>query len=124
MELTKTYSDIAEYGEKYHFYHNTENGTVVCTRLYKGHIIRGAAKCCPEDNFNLETGKKLAYLRCKEKFMYKKVKRAQCACVEASNAMLEAKDNLVMAREFLEDSENQLESAHKELIKLVLELNC
>ena len=124
MELTKTYSDIAEYGDKYHFYHNAENGTVVCTRLYKGHIIRGTAKCCPEDNFDIETGKKLAYLRCKEKFMYKKLKHAHSVCIEALDAIDEAKRNLVKAHEFLDDSEENFENAHKELIKLMLDLNC
>ena len=53
MKLTKTYSDVAEYGEKYHFYHNVETGVVVCTRLYKSQIIRGTAKCDPKDDFDI-----------------------------------------------------------------------
>ena len=122
MELTKTYSDIAEYGEKYHFYHNAETGTVVCTTLYKGQIIRGVAKCNPDDNFDLAVGKRLAHLRCKQKFIQKKVKRAHMAHVEAIHAEAVARDKLYQAYEFVNDTEYQLELATNELDNLEREL--
>ena len=115
MELTKTYSDIAEYGEKYHFYHTTDNRTVVCTTLYKGQIVRGVAKCNPEDCFDIEFGKKLAYLRCKHKFMQKKLNRAKKTKDEAIISVAKAKNNLWKADEFVNDVEMQLADINKEL---------
>lgn len=118
MELTKTYSDIAEYGEKYHFYHNTENGTVVCTRLYKGQIIRGVAKCDPQDSFDIVAGKRLAYLRCKKKFTQKKLKHANKIKDEAIISVAKANDTLHKAYEFVGDVEMQIIDIDQELNKL------
>lgn len=123
MELTKTYSDIAEYGDKYHFYHNTTNGIIVCTTIYKGQIIRGIAKCSPEDNFDIETGKKLAYLRCKRKFTHKKLKRAQAVYFDAARAYAKAKYDFNTAHEFVEDVEIQLNILDNELAQFEQELN-
>ena len=118
MELTKTYSDIAKYGEKYHFYHTADNRTVVCTTLYKGQIIRGVAKCNPEDEFDLEFGKDYAYLRCRQKFMLKKLNRAKKTKDEAIISVARANNNLYKAYEFVNDVEMQLAYINKELNEL------
>ena len=123
MELTKTYSDIAEYGEKYHFYHNTENGIVVCTTLYKGQIVRGTAKCSPEDSFNIEVGKKLAYLRCKQKFMHKKLKRARKVYADTVREYAKAQSAYGVAQEFVTDVEIQLDMLNDELTNFQRKLN-
>ena len=117
MKLENTHSDIAEYGRRYHFYYNAENGTIVCTTTYKGRVIRGIAKCSPEDNFDVAVGKKLAYLRCKAKFMRKKLIRANKVLNEASNELTFAKFNFRKACEFVDDSDAQLRSAKSELSK-------
>lgn len=123
MELTKTYSDIAEYGEKYRFYHNAVNGTVVCTTLYKGQTVRGTAKCSPEDNFDIEVGKKLAYLRCRQKFMRKKLKRAQQVYAETVKEYAKIQNMHGVAIEFMEDVEIQLEQINNALSKFKKQLN-
>lgn len=123
MEPTKTYSDIAEYGEKYHFYHSAESGTVVCTRAYKGRIIRGTAKCSPEDDFDIEAGKKLAYLRCRQKFMQKKLKRAQAVYFDVARAYAKAKYDFNTAHEFVQDVEIQLSILDNELAQFEQTLN-
>lgn len=115
MKLNTSYADLQEYGEKYHFYYHEENKTVVCTTLYKGKMVRGIAKCSPEDNFSLGAGKKLAYLRCKEKFLRKKLKRAFDAKRDAVIAEARANNNLRKAFEFVADSQMQLEAAENEL---------
>ena len=122
MKLEQTYSDIAAYGEKYHFYHNEENGTIVCTTLYKGQMVRGVAKCSPEDNFDINLGKKLAYLRCKEKFSRKKLARARKAYAEAVEIEARADNNLWKAAEFVDDSNYQLELTRNELSRFEHEL--
>lgn len=122
MKLENTYSDIAEYGRRYHFYQNADNGTIVCTTIYKGRMIRGIAKCNPEDNFDISIGKKLAYLRCRAKFMRKKLIRAKKVLAEASNALTFAKLNFGKACEFVDDSEAQLRNAKSELFKFASSL--
>lgn len=118
MELTKTYSDIAEYGEKYHFYSNAANGTVVCMTLYKGKIVRGTAKCSPEDDFDIAIGKRLAYLRCRQKFFKKKFKQARNVYGEAVIENARAINNLYKARDFMNDAETQYTNANNELTEL------
>ena len=123
MKLEKTKSDIAEYGEKYHFYHNPDSGSVVCTTMYKGQMVRGIAKCDPEDEFNIDFGKKLAYLRCKAKFARKKFKHALRVERDAFVAANRAKYNLDKACEFVSDSELQLVNAMVELNDFETKIN-
>lgn len=58
---------------KYKYFTNGEN-MVVAVSSYKGRTIRGVAKCSEEDEFDLETGKKLAAARCALKIAEKRVK--------------------------------------------------
>ena len=123
MKLEQTNSDITEYGKKYHFYYHEENRTIVCTTTYKGQMVRGIAKCDPDDDFDLDDGKKLAYLRCKTKFARKKIKRALKAERDAFVVANRAKYNLDKACEFVSDSEIQLEDAINELKEFEAKLN-
>lgn len=47
---------------------------VIAESSYHGNRVRGYAICSPEDNFDLELGKKLAAMRCNEKIQIKKMK--------------------------------------------------
>ena len=115
MKLGSTYEDYIEYGDRCKFYYNKDEQTIICMTLYKGKPVRGIAKCNPEDEFDLELGKKLAYLRCRKKFLCKKLKRALKAEHDAIIAEARAKYNLDSAREFVSDSEMQLDNIIKEL---------
>lgn len=123
MKLEPTNSDNSTYGNKYHFYYHKENNTVVCTTLYKGQMVRGVAKCDPCDEFDVELGKKLAYLRCKMKFARKKFKRALQAERDALFAANRVQGDLDKACEFVNDSGAQLDDAICELRKFEAELN-
>ena len=123
MKLEQTNSDINVYGKKYHFYYNEENRTVVCTTTYKGQMVRGVAKCDPEDDFHIELGKTLAYLRCKTKFARKKLRHALKAEREAFVVANRAQYNLDKACEFVSDSEMQLECVENELKEFEAKLN-
>lgn len=123
MKLEQTNSDINVYGKKYHFYYNEESRTIVCTTTYKGQMVRGIAKCDPNDEFDLDDGKKLAYLRCKAKFARKKLRRASKACLDAFVVANRANYNLDKAQEFKEDSDAQLTSALNELRDFEAKLN-
>lgn len=117
MKITTTNEDLLNYSNKYHFYHNAAANLIVCTTNYKGQTIRGVAKCSPDDNFDIETGKKLAYLRCRLRYMKKKAKRARAAYGEAVVAEAKARDHLRDMTEFMQDAEGQIEVASKELLR-------
>ena len=117
MKLTRTNEDLLNYGDKYHFYHNAATNTIVCTTTYKTHTIRGVAKCDPDDNFDLETGKRLAYLRCRLKYAQKKAKRSLVAYRDAAYAEARARNHLNNMIDFVQDSEEQVNVASNELIK-------
>lgn len=122
MKLETTHSDLVDYGEKYNFHYNSDTKTVVCTTRYKGQTVRGIAKCSPEDNFDITVGKKLAYLRCRQKFARKKLKRAHRAYADALCIEARARNNFYKATEFVNDSDYQLELATNDLINFEREL--
>ncbi len=123
MKLATSNEDLMTYGRKYNFYYNEDSKTIVCTTLYKGQMARGIAKCDPTDNFDMDTGKKLAYLRCKQKFARKKLKRANKAYSDAIAAEARAKNNLCKAADFLDDAVFQLSAAKHELDMFEKSLN-
>ena len=71
---------------KYRFYFNKH--IVVAVSSFAGNKVRGVAKCCPNDEFNLERGKEIAAARCGEKIAAKRVKRAYDK-VDAAKAALD-----------------------------------
>lgn len=115
MKITRTKEDLLNYSDKYHFYHNEDNGTIVCTTMYKGKMVRGIAKCSPDDKFDIETGKRLAYLRCRLRYMKKKSKRARVAYTEAFLAEAKARNHLLKMVEFVHDADHHIELAAQEL---------
>ena len=65
--------------EKYTFRHykeknedGTESFVTVALTKYRGKVVKGVAKCCHDDTFDVEVGKKLAALRCNEKVCRKR----------------------------------------------------
>ena len=60
---------------KYTFYHI--DNKIIAVSTYAGKTVKGIAKCSPEDDFNVETGKSLAAARCNAKVAVKRVKNAQ-----------------------------------------------
>ena len=57
---------------KYNYYTNGKD-IVVAKSSYAGDVVRGVAKCSPEDKFDLEAGKKIAAGRCAIKVAKKRV---------------------------------------------------
>ena len=123
MKLEKTNADIAAYGEKYHFYYHEANRTIVCTTMYKGQMVRGIAKCNPEDTIDIDTGKNLSYLRCYEKYSRKKAHHARKAYNEAVIAKAIMDNKFRKATDFVNDSEYQLVAAKNALIELEQKLH-
>lgn len=104
--------------DKYNFYYDKRNRTVICTTFYKGKSIRAIAKCDPKDSFNLETGKQLAYLRCREKFLKTKAGIAIDAYAEAWAALCRAEKCLQNTADFVTDVRCKLDDIRSQLAAL------
>ena len=93
---------------KYVFY--TTKNKVIAVSTYAGKVVKGVAKCNPNDNFDLEKGKKLAAARCNLKIAKKR----------HSNAMKQLKEaRIVLSKSYkrVDDMENYLYDAQISEIK-------
>ena len=104
------------------FTYSFAENRVYCMTYYAGKTVKGIAKRDPEDEFDLEVGKKLARARCEYKLRKKqlknKIKRCEIAEAElmiaqnhARNAVIykiEAEENLEAAKRALEEIEDSL----------------
>ena len=87
---------------KYVFY--TTKNKVIAVSTYAGKIVKGIAKCNPNDTFDLEKGKELAAARCNNKVAKKR-------CKHAIKQLNEARVALSKARKRVEDMENYVYDA-------------
>ena len=100
---------------RYKFY--ASGNKVVCVSSYAKRAVRGVAKCNMEqDTFELETGKKLAQLRCDKAIAVKRHKRASEQYQAAMKAHENAEKNMLKMRKYFEDSGDELFAADKALI--------
>jgi hypothetical protein len=80
---------------EYKYKIDEEKRTIVAFSTFAGRTVTGVARCADTDEFNVETGKKLAAARCSVKIAEKRMKRAEeCdswakECVEYWTAELE-----------------------------------
>jgi hypothetical protein len=88
--------------EKYRFYQ--AGNKIIAVSTYAGGTVRGVSLCHPTDEFNLETGKKLAAARCNEKVAEKRMKRAKAKFAEAQEALLKAQADYDKMKSYLNDS--------------------
>ena len=62
---------------EYKYKIDEEKRTVVAFSTFAGRTVTGVARCADTDEFNIETGKKLAAARCSVKIAEKRMKRAE-----------------------------------------------
>lgn len=104
---------------KYRYYTNGKD-IVVAVSSYAGRTIRGVAKCSEQDEFDLETGKKLAAARCAMKITRERVKYAKAQREHWLKMMSFQADILMKAEDRYADAleiEKQAKHAYEELIK-------
>jgi hypothetical protein len=108
--------------DKYKFYqYKNENGgmTIAAVSTYAGKTVKGYAKCNPNDEFDVEKGKRLAAARCNLKIAEKRKNRAIKKYEEAALAA----DNAVMQfnrmKQYFMDSVDQIDTAAAELRELI-----
>jgi len=91
---------------------------VVCVSSFAGQPVKGYAKCDTScDEFNEETGRKLAQLRCDEKVTKKRVLRARKRHHEALKALGNAKEYLEKMQRYYDDAFKDFVAANDARIK-------
>lgn len=80
--------------EKYRFI--VSDNKVIALSSYAGRTVRGIAVCSPEDEFDLDYGKRLAAARCNEKVCAKRR-------IRAAQKKAEAEMYLRIVQEYLRD---------------------
>lgn len=109
---------------KYHIWTSVEGkpyGVTACS-TYAGKTVKGTAKCDPRDEFDLETGKKLAAARCSVRIANKRVARASKKYLEAADALYAAQVKFENMRQYYMDAVDQADEAAEELRGMLTEL--
>jgi hypothetical protein len=89
---------------------------VICVSSFAKKPVRGIAKCDTNfDAFDVETGKKLARLRCDVKVSEKRKNRANLKLAEAQEAYEAAKARLEKMQNYVADATVEYANAQKEL---------
>ena len=85
--------------------------TIVAMSTFAGKVIAGVARCAPSDEFDIETGKKIAAARCSVKVAEKRMKRARLCYEIAVEAADYWNKRLAKMTKYRVDSERAFESA-------------
>ena len=96
--------------EKYRYY--TNGNKVIAVSTYAGKTVRGVAKCAPEDEFDLETGKKIAAARCAVRIAEKRVARAEQKVEEANVMLGRARAHYDKMDDYMYDAHEALRAAY------------
>ena len=106
--------------DKYRYYF--AGNKIIATSTYAGRTVRGVSICHPEDNYNKETGMRLAAARCNEKVAQKRYARAQMKYVEAMAARDKALAEVDRMRSYMNDSFIAMNEAAQECDNIIKEI--
>ena len=101
--------------DRYNYVVIPEKKKVVAYSSYAGQSVRGVAKCAPEDEFDVEFGKKLAAARCNVKVARKRFHRALERRDAAWERYTESEVQLMKEEDYVDDSNLALTEAEVEL---------
>ena len=111
--------------EKYQYITYTRQDGVkeiVALSTYAGKVVRGVAKCDPNDEYNMGLGMELAAARCNAKIAKKRKAAAEKARKEAVIALNEAKARLADMEDYVTDSHCKQTEAQDYLNSLLAEI--
>lgn len=97
------------------FTYSFSENKVYCMTFYAGKTVRGIAKRDPEDEFDLEAGKRLAKARCNYKLRQKQLKNKIKRCELAEAELILAQKHAHNAKLYTVEAEANLEAAKKSL---------
>ena len=106
--------------EKYKFYEAGHK--IIAVSTYAGRQVRGVAICHPDDNFDLETGKKIAAARCNYKIAGKRYARAMHKYTEAVEQLAKAQEYVNSMKSYMNDSFVAMNEAAQEHDQMIAKL--
>lgn len=107
--------------EKYRFY--TNGNRVIAVSTYCGKTVRGVAVCHPDDNFDIEIGKRIAAARCNEKIAEKRLARASNKASEAELDVIRAQQHQKEMQAYYNDAYIAYNDAAREYDMLIKSLH-
>lgn len=107
---------------RYQFY--TTKNKVICISSYAGKTIKGVAKCAPDDEFNIEIGKRLAQLRCDLKVAKARYERAKIMYKAADEAYEKADVYRDKMYDYEWDAEQTYDDAEAALNEFMSDMGC
>lgn len=78
--------------------------TIVAMSTFAGKVIAGVARCAPTDEFDIETGKKIAAARCSVKVAEKRMKRANYCMTDATAGLAWFQKRVNQMRKYQDDA--------------------
>ena len=99
-------------------FHTDGHSKVIAVSSFAGQTVRGVAKCAPNDEFDLEYGKRLAAARCAVKIASKRMNRAECKINMAFEAVNTAIVHLYDMLGYSASAEVNMTNAMAELTKI------
>lgn len=99
-------------------FHTDGHSKVIAVSSFAGQTVRGVAKCAPNDEFDLEYGKRLAAARCVAKIANKRMNRAEDKVNEAVEAVSTAIGHLYDMLCYSASAEANMTNAMVELAKV------
>ena len=106
--------------DKYRFY--MAGHKIIAVSTYAGRQVRGVAICHPDDNFNVETGKRIAAARCNHKIAEKRYARAQKKYADAEQQVAQAQKHLADMKAYMNDSFVAMNEAAQDHDRMIAEL--
>ena len=103
---------------EYKYKIDEEKRTIVAMSTFAGRTVVGVARCADTDEFDTETGKKLAAARCSVKIAEKRKKRAEVCYKMAFDAMQFWTERVAKMKHYLDDSVVAFEAAYDALANI------
>ena len=103
---------------KYKYVIDEEKRTIVALSTFAGQVVRGVARCAPNDSWDVEAGKKLAEARCSLKIAHKRLRRAEDMAKGANEGLRYFKEQVDKYTNYEMDAIEGLKKATEELLKL------
>lgn len=97
---------------------------IIAVSTYAGHTVKGIAKCNPDDEFDVNLGKKIAEARCAKKIAEKRYKRAVERYEEAVKIEHDAMKHFNKMCQYLRDAYVAKEQADIDLSELYISIKC
>ena len=103
---------------EYKYKIDEEKRTIVAMSTFAGKTVAGVARCAPADEFDIDTGKKIAAARCSVKVAEKRVKRAEDCYDYAVEAMKYWSDRVAKMKHYKDDAITAFEAAFDALTNI------